>query len=154
MATKTAGKMPGYETTFIAKVELSDESLKAIQEKMKSIVESFGGEIVLTEDWGKRRLAYTIGKETRGHYIFFAYTAKPGVVAEIERNLRINENIIRFLTVHLTKEFDKEDFMKGKYEFNPALERQKDIPVDSWKRRTGPLYRPAEVQRPEGAGRY
>jgi small subunit ribosomal protein S6 len=144
MATKKADRLCGYETTYIAKVGLSDEGLKAVFEKMKGIVESFGGEVVTTEDWGKRRLAYKIRNETRGHYTYFAYSGRPGVVAEIERNLRLNENILRFLTVKLSDEFKKEDYLKGKYEFNPALTRRgKEVSVDNWKRRTGPMNAPS-----------
>lgn len=144
MALVKSDRLCGYETTYVAKVELSDDALKAVFEKIKGVIENFGGELVTTEDWGKRRLAYTIQNETRGHYTYLAYSGKPGVVAEIERNLRLNESIMRFLTIQLSNEFEKEDYLKGKYEFNPALTRRgKQISVDSWKRRTGPMNAPS-----------
>lgn len=105
-------KLPGYETTFITRVDLSDDGLKALKEKLYGIVKAYGGEIVMEEDWGKRKFAYPIQKETRGHYTYFAYTAKGDVVQELERNLRLHESTLRFMTVVLAKEFDKEAFTK------------------------------------------
>ncbi len=105
-------KLPGYETTFITRVDLSDDGLKALKDKLFGIVKAYGGEVVYEEDWGKRKFAYPIEKETRGHYTYFTYTAKGDVVHEIERNLRLSETTLRFMTVVLSKEFDKEVFTK------------------------------------------
>lgn len=107
MATST-GKLPGYETTLITKVDLSDDALKTFKDRLFGIVKAYGGEVVYEEDWGKRKFAYPIEKETRGQYTYFVYTGRGDVVAEIERNLRINESTLRFMTVNLAKEFDKE----------------------------------------------
>jgi len=65
MANTAPGKLSGYETTFITRSELSDDALKALQERVNQVVTSFQGETVLTEDWGKRKLAYPIEKESR-----------------------------------------------------------------------------------------
>lgn len=105
-------KLPGYETTFITRVDLSDDGLKALKDKLFGIVKAYNGEIVHEEDWGKRKFAYPIEKESRGHYTYFAYTAKGDVVHEIERNIRLHESTLRFMTVVLSKEFDKEVFNK------------------------------------------
>ena len=107
-----ATKLPGYETVFINRVDMTDDALKALKDRVTSIVGNYGGEVVYQEDWGKRKLAYPINKETRGHYTYIVYTGKGDVVAEIERNLRLNEFIMRFLTVNLAKEFDKDVFTK------------------------------------------
>ncbi len=105
-------KVPGYETTFITRVDLSDDALKTLIDRVHNIIKSFGGEVVYEEDWGKRKFAYPIEKEQRGHYTYIVYTAKGDVVAEIERNLRLHESVMRFMTIVLAKEFDKEVFMK------------------------------------------
>ena len=105
-------KLPGYETTFITRVDLSDDGLKALKDKLFGIVKAYGGEVVYEEDWGKRKFAYPIEKETRGHYTHFVYSAKGDVVKEIERNIRLHESTLRFMTVVLSKEFDKEVFAK------------------------------------------
>ena len=109
MAT-TTGKLPGYETTFVTKVDLSDDALKTLKDRLFGIVKAYGGELVYEEDWGKRKFAYPIEKETRGQYTYFVYTGRGDVVAEIERNLRLHESLLRFMTVNLPKEFSKETY--------------------------------------------
>jgi small subunit ribosomal protein S6 len=111
MATST-GKLPGYETTFVTKVDLTDEALKTLKDRLFGIVKAYGGELVYEEDWGKRKFAYPIEKETRGQYTYFVYTGPGTVVAEIERNLRLHESLLRFMTVVLAKEFDKDEYAK------------------------------------------
>ena len=105
-------KLPGYETTFITRVDLSDDALKILIDRVHAIIKAYGGEVVYEEDWGKRKFAYLIDKEQRGHYTYMVYTAKGDVVAEIERNLRLHESVMRFMTIVLMKEFDKEVFLK------------------------------------------
>lgn len=111
-AAQTVTVLPGYETTFITRVDLSDDALKALKERLTAIVQSFGGELVYSEDWGKRKLAYPIQKETRGQYTHLVYTGRGDVVAEMERNLRLNDSVLRFLTIVVAKEFNKEIYMK------------------------------------------
>lgn len=111
--TASEGLLPGYETVVITKPEMSTQAFTTMKERISSIIKNFGGEEVLQEDWGKRKLSYNIHKESRGKYNYIAYTGKPGVVGEIERNLRLNENVIRFLSVCLEDEFDKDEFLKS-----------------------------------------
>jgi len=124
--TVKAGALPGYETTFITRSEMSDEALKALQERLFAITGQFGGELVLTEDWGKRKLAYAIHKETRGHYTYFVYTGHGDVVHEMERNLRLNDQVLRFLTVNLEKEFSAEGFKKVRAEQQAAAKKREE----------------------------
>ncbi len=116
----------GYETTYITRVDLSDEGLKALQDRLEKVVQSFKGAIVLTEDWGKRRLAYPIRKEARGHYTYLSYTGQGEVVQEIERSLRLNEHVLRFLSVNLDREFDAEAFKKRRAEVHAASKRREE----------------------------
>jgi small subunit ribosomal protein S6 len=128
MATSTTSNTPailsGFETTIITRNELSDEGLKALQERVTTIISQFGGEVVMTEDWGKRKLAYPIEKETRAQYTYFVYTGTGGVVHEIERNLRIHDHVLRFLSVSLGKEFDADRFRKRREEVKEAAKRR------------------------------
>ncbi len=117
---------PGFETTFITRGEMADDALKALQEKLNGVVTSFGGELILNEDWGKRRLTYPIEKETRGQYTYMAYTGKGDVVHEIERNLRLHDHVLRFLSVSLGKEFDGENFKKHREEMKAAAKRREE----------------------------
>ena len=107
-----AKKLPGYETTIITRVDMSDESLKTLTDRLFAIVKDFGGELVYQEDWGKRKFSYPMQKEVRGQYTHIVFTGSTGVVAELERNLRLNESTLRFMTVVLAKEFNKEEYMK------------------------------------------
>jgi small subunit ribosomal protein S6 len=110
--SKVQGKIPGYETVFITRVDMTDDALKTLKDKLTNVISQYGGELVYQEDWGKRKFAYPIKKETRGQYTYFVYTGKGDVVAEFERNLRLNDFNLRFLSVNLSKEFDKEVFTK------------------------------------------
>jgi small subunit ribosomal protein S6 len=107
-----AKKLPGYETTIITRVDMSDESLKTLKDRLFAIIKDFGGELVYQEDWGKRKFSYPMQKEVRGQYTHIVFTGSTGVVAELERNLRLNESTLRFMTVVLAKEFNKEEYMK------------------------------------------
>lgn len=111
--------MIGYETTFITRTDISDENLKTFNEKLKGIIEAHGGQLIAVEDWGRRRLAYPIQKETRGHYTYLLYTGNNTLVAELERNIRINESVMRFLSVKLGDDFDP---AKHKRAITPAAQ--------------------------------
>ena len=126
MANPTLGKLPGYETTIITRAEMSDEALKTLNERLKGVVDAYKGELVLSEDWGKRKLAYTIQKESRGQYTYMVYTGTGDIVHEMERNLRLHEHVLRFLTVNLEKEFDIEQFQKRRGEIQAASKRREE----------------------------
>ena len=100
--------MRKYETFFIADPDLPDESNSALDNKVQSIVTSNGGEVLTYAPWGKRKLAYAIRKRTRGHYVLMEYAGGPQLVAELERNLRIDERILKFITIILEERFDPE----------------------------------------------
>ena len=127
MATST-GKLPGYETTFVTKVDLSDDALKTLTDRLFGIVKAYGGELVYQEDWGKRKLAYPIVNETRGQYTYFVFTGTPDVVTELERNLRLNEATLRFMTITLAKEFDKDTYAKENTAGTP-LKREERLEI-------------------------
>lgn len=98
--------MRKYETFFIVDPDLPDEVNSAIDEKLQSIIQSNGGSVLSYVPWGKRKLAYPIKKRTRGHYVLVEYAGGSSLVAELERNLRLDERIIKFLTVKLDHRFD------------------------------------------------
>lgn len=92
---KLGGK---YETIFVVDSTLTDEATAAIVEKFKTLVEQNAtlGEV---NEWGKRRLAYPINDLMEGYYVLMTFTALPGVPAELDRQFRINENVMRSLIV-------------------------------------------------------
>ncbi len=97
-----------YETICVLKPELPEDALTALSEKITGIVERFEGTMLDIDVWGKRKLAYPIRNHTRGHYVLYSYAGPSGVVAEIERNLNIDDNLLRFLTVRVADDVDVE----------------------------------------------
>jgi small subunit ribosomal protein S6 len=90
-----------YETIFIANPDLSEEDQNTLQEKVRSIMANWKGEIIKIEDWGPRKLSYQIRKNSRGRYFLVDYlTDAPALVRELERTLRLNDGILKFLTVN------------------------------------------------------
>jgi small subunit ribosomal protein S6 len=90
-----------YETIFITSPDLSEEDQNALQEKVRSIMANWKGEIIKIEDWGPRKLSYQIRKNSRGRYFLVDYlTEAPALVHELERTLRLNDGILKFLTVN------------------------------------------------------
>ncbi len=92
-----------YETLFIVKPTLTEEEIKAQIARVKEIIESQQGSIDASDDMGMRRLAYPIEKQERGYYTVVYYKAPAEAIGELERQLRYNEEILRFMTVKYTK---------------------------------------------------
>ncbi|MBN2825986.1 MAG: 30S ribosomal protein S6 [Campylobacterales bacterium] len=88
-----------YETLFVTQPTLTDEETKAQIQKILDVIAAQNGEILVVDDMGTRKLAYEVKKHKRGYYTVVYYKAEGATIAEIERNLRINENIIKFLSV-------------------------------------------------------
>ena len=124
MGKSESGILSGYETTLITRAEMSETALKALQDRLKHVIASFSGGIVLTEDWGKRKMAYAIQKEERGHYTYMVYTGTGRVVQELERNLRLHEHVLRYLTVNLGRHFEPALFQEKRAEMQAAAQRR------------------------------
>ncbi len=93
--------MPLYESTFIARHDMSSQQVEGLAESVAAIVKENGGEITKTEFWGLKSLAYRIKKNRKGHYVFFNIDGPSAAVQELERNLRLNEDVLRYLTVRV-----------------------------------------------------
>lgn len=93
-----------YETVIILKADLSDEGIKETIEKTKGQIEGQGGRILRYEDWGRKRLAYEIKRQGRGAYHLLQYAAPPQVLTEMDRSLKLNEGVLRFMTLRLKGE--------------------------------------------------
>ena len=87
-----------YEALYILNPALDEESIAALVAKFKAVVEA-GDPAAQVEEWGKRRLAYPINDLMEGYYVLMTFTALPGVPAELDRQFRINENVMRSLIV-------------------------------------------------------
>ena len=102
-----------YEHTIIARQDMSPSQVKQIQEKYAKIVEKFEGDIVKTENWGLLNLSYLIKKNKKGNYIHFKIKGKGKTISELEKNEKIDKNLIRYLTIKVKKfDLDTNYFVK------------------------------------------
>ena len=95
-----------YETTYILRPNTPNEGVAEVNARIKGVIEHMGGKILKVDNWGKRRLAYEVAKERKGIYLYWQYLAQPGVVEECERNLRMLDNVIRYLTTKVDENVD------------------------------------------------
>ncbi len=98
--------MRRYETLFILRPDLGDAQIKDIIKRFEGIVSSGGGEIIETDEWGFRELAYRIKGERRGYYTRLDYASEAGVMNEVERNLKLQDSVLRYLSVLVDAETD------------------------------------------------
>ena len=95
-----------YETIYILRPNTPNEGVAEVNTRIKNIIEGMGGKIMKVDNWGKRRLAYEVAKERKGIYLYWQYLAQPGVVEETERNLRMLDSVIRYLTTKVDENID------------------------------------------------
>ena len=112
-----------YETLFVVKPTLTDEETAAQIAKIKEIVAKNGGELLATDDMGMRKLAYPVQKNDRGYYTVLFYKAEGTLISELERNLKINEDVIKFLTVKYTNTKEMAQFNKLVDAANKSVEK-------------------------------
>ena len=90
-----------YESVIIGRQDLTPSQFETLMEKFISVIQSFKGEIKKRESWGLRNLAYKINKNRKGHYILLNIESPPEAILEYERLMRLDEDIIRFLTIKI-----------------------------------------------------
>ncbi len=93
--------MRSYEIVFIAHPDLDEKALEETTEKVKGWIAAAGGEITKVDPWGKRRMAYAIRKRREGYYVLIEAKMPPTAVAELERNMRLHESIMRYLVTRI-----------------------------------------------------
>jgi len=86
---------------YIAIPEISDDELAKLNDSLQKVIESQGGKVVKIEDWGKRRLAYEIKHKKEGRYVLFEIEGSGREIAELERRMRVNDYIMRYMTVRV-----------------------------------------------------
>jgi small subunit ribosomal protein S6 len=93
--------MPLYESIFIARQDVPTTQVEALTKAFADIVTGLGGQVKKTEQWGLRNLAYRISKNKKGHYVLMNIEASPEAMAEMERNIKLNEDVLRYMTIHV-----------------------------------------------------
>lgn len=93
--------MPYYENVFIARQDISASQVDTLTDAFAGAIENLGGKVAKREYWGLKNLAYRIKKNRKGHYVLLNLDAPADAVQEMERQMRINEDILRYLTVRV-----------------------------------------------------
>ena len=103
-----------YEHTIIAKQDVSPAQIKQLIEKYSKIVEKNNGDLVKTEEWGLLDLSYIINKNKKGNYIHFKIKGKSNIISDLEKNEKIDKNLLKYMTIKV-KKFDLEtDYFSNK----------------------------------------
>ncbi len=99
-----------YETLILFNPDMGNTQRQEALDDLTNVIEQeYKGKLLLTDDWGMRELAYPVEKHTRGHYVRIEYGVPGDAISEIERKLRLNENVFKFLTVKLQDKFEIEE---------------------------------------------
>jgi small subunit ribosomal protein S6 len=100
--------MRNYETLYLLNPDLPEDEYKAETAKFLEIIEKNKGELIKTEEWGKRSLAYEVKKFDKGFYVLLEYCGDGGLVSEIERNFKLDERVLKYQTLKLSEHADVE----------------------------------------------
>ena len=99
--------MANYESVLIARQDLGASQVNALVEELTNVIKSEGGEVVKVDNWGLKNLAYRIKKNRKGYYVLLNIVAPAQAISEFERRVRLNEDVIRYMTVKVD-EFNNE----------------------------------------------
>jgi small subunit ribosomal protein S6 len=105
---RAAQRLREYETIFLVKPELPDETVERIKERVREIINREGGRVIRFTVWGKKRTMYPIARQNRATYVHALYLGKSNLVPEVERNLRNLDEVTRYLSVKVADEVDPE----------------------------------------------
>jgi len=100
-----------YECTFVARQDLSAQDAHKLADRLAEIFTSMGSEIWKREYWGLRLMAYEVKKNAKGHYVMFGVEAKTDALSEFERQCKISEDIIKYMTIKVDKRDDQPSIM-------------------------------------------
>jgi small subunit ribosomal protein S6 len=120
-----------YENLFIVKPDATEEEIDHLVDQMSKSVTTTGGTIDKVDKWGKRRLAYRIDKNREGSYILMQFTAEPTTVKEFERRLRVQDSVIKFITVRIDETLKRLDKRKKEREKRAHRRPQPPTPQPS-----------------------
>jgi small subunit ribosomal protein S6 len=98
-----------YEVIYVLAPNADNTEAERINAKVNEVVGNFGGKLLKLDNWGRRKLAYPIKRNSRGIFVYVKFAAKPGVVAEIERNLRIADSVLRYQSSVLNRDLETPD---------------------------------------------
>ncbi len=118
--------MRRYETIFIVRSNIAEDEIDAVINKTSSIIEGDGGIIIRIDKWGLKKLAYLIKKESQGYYVYLDYASIPASVSEMERIFRIDDKVLKYLTIKLADSCDPEAIKEELASAEAALTSDED----------------------------
>lgn len=120
--------MRRYETLYIVSPNLADEDYKEAITKFNSLIEKQKGIIVKVQEWGKQRLAYEVKKLDKASYVLMDYCGEPGITAELERDLKLDDRVLMYQTVKVADRVDHQELMlKAKEAEKEIAEKEAQI---------------------------
>jgi len=117
--------MPLYEHIFLARQDVTPQQVEAMVDQYKGVIEQNGGNVEKTEMWGVKSLAYRIKKNRKAHFTMFNLNAPAQAVAEMERQMRINEDILRFMTIKVDELETEPSVMMQKRDRDERKDRER-----------------------------
>jgi small subunit ribosomal protein S6 len=117
-----------YETIYVMRPTVHPDEADRIAARLKEVIESREGKLLRVDNWGRRRLAYPIAKTTRGVFVYLRYGAFGDVVAELERNLRLIDDVMRYLTVQVKAQISMSELSVDPEDVQ--FRRLEEAPVD------------------------
>ncbi len=112
--------MRRYETIYILRPTLSEDEINAVIDNTNSIINNGEGQTISLDKWGIRPLAYLIRKETQGYYVFCDYATEPNNVEEMERKFRIDESVMKYMTIKLADSITADGIESARQEYEAA----------------------------------
>jgi len=109
-----------YEELFIIRPDAPEEEIDQLIEQLTTMIANQGGNVDKSEKWGVRKLAYRVQKRSEGFYVLLQFTAKPEIVKELERRLRVSDDVMKFITVRIDEKMKKIDKRKKQREKRAA----------------------------------
>lgn len=145
-----------YETTVIINAALEDNDIDAVISKITNYIENHGGEIMETNKWGRRRLAYPINKKFNGYYVHLVFTTVPSVVPVMERFLILEDTVLRHLTLLLPEKLrelrQEKALAEGKVGTGTSMTSGLDEPRETGRRPQRDYSKPAFREFPDAVG--
>jgi small subunit ribosomal protein S6 len=117
--------MPLYEHIFMARQDVTSQQVEAMVDQYKAVIEQNGGKVEKTEMWGVKSLAYRIKKNRKAHFTMFNLDAPPAALVEMERQMRISEDILRFMTVRVEELETEPSVMMQKRDRDERKDRER-----------------------------
>jgi len=122
--------MNHYETIYIVNPTLDDDSLKEAIDKFSDLIKKLKGFIVKVNEWGKRKLAYELKQFDKGYYVVLDFCALPKMVTELERNLKLDDRILKYITVKIDENIDPKDLVSKEKEIEHTMEKTHNEKVE------------------------